>query len=210
MKTNNGWKTAAADLFWGDLAFHDHVLQVYENDEVFLETLAGFAATGIQIGDCCLVAVTSDHLVRLNQKLKKLGIDVDAAMADDRYIPIIAEEMIPRFMVQGEFQEQLFTDAMGLYFQRCRDCKRLIRASGEMVAILASQGNWNAAFQLERLWNKLHEEERFTIYCAYPKSALVNDNAPNASIICAEHSLMISGNEKQSFEVYYRDDVHIQ
>ena len=36
------WKKIDADVFWGEIAASDHVLQIYENDDSFLNALAGF------------------------------------------------------------------------------------------------------------------------------------------------------------------------
>jgi MEDS: MEthanogen/methylotroph, DcmR Sensory domain len=209
MATDNSWKKADADLFWGDIAFHDHILQVYDTEEVFLETLAGYVGTGILIGDCCVAVFTKAHLASLNERLRKQGIDVDDAIKDGRYIGIIAEEILPKFVVAGVFNELLFNLAMSPIFDKCQECKCPIRAGGEMVALLAAEGNWSAVLQLEQAWNKLHEQHHMTIYCAYPKSAFVNGNMPNGAKICSEHGSMVSGSAIQSKHVHYREDVNI-
>jgi hypothetical protein len=40
-----------------------------------------------------------------------------------------------------------------------------------MVAMLWAEGKCGATVQLESLWNKLHHEDGFTLYCAYPRTA---------------------------------------
>ena len=39
---------------------------------------------------------------------------------------------------------------------------------GEMVALLANDGNHVGAVELEGLWNKLQQQRAFALYCAYP------------------------------------------
>jgi len=209
MNTSAGWKHAQADIFWGELAFYDHVIQVYETEEVMIETLAGFVETGLHLGDCNVVIVTPPHIAALNDKLISHGIDVDKAMAEDGYIPVNAQETLSKFMVNDQLDEALFKQTMAPIFDRCRNAKRLVRASGEMVALLAAQGNWNATLHLERLWEGIHEKEPFCICCLYPKAIFDGGLKTPVEHICAKHSKMISGSEKQLTEVCYREDAII-
>ncbi len=39
---NNDWTVASEQIFWGEIAPCDHVVQIYENDEAFLDMLKGF------------------------------------------------------------------------------------------------------------------------------------------------------------------------
>jgi len=207
MSSSAGWNQANADIFWGELAFYDHVLQVYENDEVLIETMAGFVETGINLGDCCVVFVTLPHMETLNKKLKSRGIDLDKAIADSQYIPVDAEDMLSKFIVNGVLDEELFHPAMTPLFDRCRNSKRLVRASGEMVALLAAQGNWDATLQLERLWEEIHEKAPFCVCCVYPKIVFDEGSKGIVELVRAKHSKMISGSEKQLTEIYYKDEV---
>ena len=207
MKPYAGWKSAKADIFWGELAFYDHVIQVYETDEVMIETLAGFVETGLQLGDCCVVVITPPHMAALNDKLKSRGIDVDSVTAEERYMPVDAKETLSKFMVNGQLDEVLFKEAMAPIFDRCRSTQRVVRAGGEMVALLAAQGNWTATIQLERLWEEIHEKKPFSICCLYPKTIVDRGEKTSVEHICAKHSKMISGSEKQITEVCYRDEV---
>jgi len=206
MNSSTEWNLAKADIFWGELAFYDHVLQVYENDEVLIETLVGFVETGIHLGDCCVVFVTLPHMERLNEKLKSRGVDVEKVKADSQYIPVDADEMLSRFIVNGLVDEDLFHRAMAPVFDRCRNSKRLVRASGEMVALLAAQGNWEATLQLERLWEDIHAKSPFCVCCVYPKVVFDEGSKSIVELVRAKHSKMISGSEKQLTEIYYKDE----
>lgn len=206
MSSSTGWNLAQADIFWGELAFYDHVLQVYENDDVLIETMAGFVETGINLGDCCVVFVTLPHMEMLNKTLKRRGIDLDKAIDDSQYISVDAEEMLSRFIVNGVLDEELFHPAMAPVFDQCRNSKRLVRASGEMVALLAARGNWDATLHLERLWEDIHAKSPFCVCCVYPKVVFDEGSKSTVQLVCAKHSKMISGSEKQLTEVYYKDE----
>ena len=206
MSSRAGWQHSNADIFWGDIAFYDHVIQAYDTEEIFIEALAGFVNTGIQVGDCCVVIVTPEHLEMLNGYLRSYGASIDTLMAEDRYIPVNAQELLSQMMVEGSVDEHLFANATAPIFERCRNTKAWIRAGGEMVGMLVGQGNWSAAIQLERLWNKLHQQDKFSIFCGYANSIFEKASRPQVDLIYAEHTKMISGSHRQSVQIYYKDE----
>jgi hypothetical protein len=67
-----------------------------------------------------------------------------------------------------------------------------VRAFGEMVALLWTEGNEDAALQLEKLWNDLVQMYAFPLFCAYPLSGFSRAvHAKKLLKICAEHSHVI-------------------
>jgi len=205
MNNDTSWKLANADLFWGDLAFCDHVLQVYDNDEVYLDAFAGFISTGIHLGDCCVVIATKAHRKELDDRLKNQGIDVAAVKADDSYISLDAHETLSRFMIDGMPDEQLLGQTMSAIFEKGNRAKRLVRAGGEMSAVLSTQGNWKAAISLERLTNKVCKTNPFSVFCGFSREAFAKNEDTKLQHVCAEHTKMISGSESQSTHIHYRE-----
>ncbi len=61
------------DVFWGEIAPCEHVVQIYENDENFLDLLSGFVSGGVNAGECAVVIATAAHLAALDQRLAALG-----------------------------------------------------------------------------------------------------------------------------------------
>src|SRR5687767_15949018 len=105
---HSDWQQSKADIFWGEIAPCDHVVQIYENDEVFLDTLAGFVGGGINAGDCCIVIATDGHLKALENRLTSYGIQVKNLITENRYIPLNAEETLAKFMVNNWPDANLF------------------------------------------------------------------------------------------------------
>ena len=201
-----GWKQSDADVFWGEIAPSDHVLQIYETDEIFIDALTGFVGGGINSDECCIVIATDAHLRALESKLGSYGVQVPALVSEERYIPLNADETLSSFMINGWPDEELFNDTISEILKRARGkSNRKIRAFGEMVAILWSEGNNGATVHLEHLWNKFCEQESFCLFCAYPKTGFTGDMADSINHICCTHSKMIAGTEKQLTRILYRE-----
>ena len=200
---NLQWKKTGTDIFWGEIAPCDHVVQIYENDGIFLDALTGFVGGGINGGECVIVIATENHLNALNSRLRDYGISIDTLINDDRYIPVEAEEVLSEFMVDEWPDEKLFMQTISSLLIRGQSKGRQIRAFGEMVALLWAKGMNGATVRLEYLWNKYCEQHEFCLFCAYPKTGFTQDINESIMNICSCHTKMIGGNEKQLTEVVY-------
>jgi hypothetical protein len=202
---NANWRQTKADIFWGEIAPCDHVVQIYEDDNVFLDSLAGFVGGGINAGDTCIVIATNAHIKALEYRLNSFGVHLESLLAGDHYLPFNAEETLSKFMVDGWPDEKLFNQTISAILSRAGFRKRRIRAFGEMVALLWAQGHNGATVQLEHLWNRFCSQKSFCLFCAYPRSGFTEDINESLSNICCAHSKMISGSKNQLTEVIYRD-----
>ena len=204
---NNGsdWQQSKTNIFWGEIAPCDHVIQIYESDGIFLDALAGFVGGGINSDECCIVIATDNHLRALESRLTSYGIQIHDLVSENRYIPLNAHEILSKFMVNGWPDEELFNKTVAELIHKGSCNNRRIRAFGEMVAILWAEGHNGATVQLEHLWNKFCEKESFSLFCAYPKSGFTDDINDSILHICGTHSKMISGSEKQLTEITYKN-----
>jgi hypothetical protein len=205
----DGWKHSDANIFWGEIAPCDHVLQIYETEGVFLDALAGFVGAGINSNDSCIVIATQQHIEALENRLTSYGVSIPHLKKAKRYFPYDAAATLATFMVNGWPDEAEFNKTVRSMLTRARgDKKRNIRAFGEMVAILWAQGNTGATVNLEHLWNKFALNESFCLFCAYPKSGFTEDISNSMQDICCAHSKMIDGAHKQLTEVIYTETEH--
>ncbi|MGC1242224.1 MAG: MEDS domain-containing protein [Chryseosolibacter sp.] len=199
----NGWKKTKKDIFWGEIAPCDHLLQIYEDDKTFITTLEGFVSSGLSAGDSVIVIATAEHLSALNQSLRLQGFDLFSLSLQDQYVPLKAEDVLDQFMINGWPDENLFYHVLTNLLLRARKKDRQVRAFGEMVAVLWGQGLSGATVSLEHLWNKFCESEAFSLLCAYPKSGFTEDARESLLQICGCHSKMIDGynHETQEFSI---------
>lgn len=183
--------TTDGEMFWGEIAPCEHLLQIYEQDNVMLDTLQGFVGGGLRAGESAVVIATPEHLDELEKRLEASGLDLATALADDQYIPLNAQETLNRFMRNGWPDEQRFSEVITKILSRASCHGRRVRAFGEMVALLWAEGHVAATVRLEHLWNKLCHAEGFSLFCAYPKSGVTKNSSQSMTEICAAHSRIL-------------------
>jgi hypothetical protein len=198
------WEKAKTAVFWAEIAPSEHIVQIYEQDEAFLNALAGFVGSGINAGDSIIVIATPNHLQELDLRLTSLGIHVGKLVSDKRYFPLDAQATLDQFMVDGWPDEELFLSSINNILGKVRKQGCGIRAFGEMVALLWAKGMNGATVQLEHLWNKLIVQQEFSLFCAYPKSGFTANLNDGLHEICCTHSKVINGNDVSMTEVRYK------
>jgi hypothetical protein len=203
--TDLNWHKCNTKVFWGEIAPCNHLVQIYESDEVVLDSLEGFTSSGFDCGDSVIIIATKSHLDLLAEKLSLKGYNLDMLKATHQYIPLNAEEVLSKFMRKGWPDEILFMDVVkDLVILARGENSRNVRAYGEMVAILWEQGHSGATVHLEHLWNKFCDTEAFCLFCAYPKSGFTQDLNSSIDHICSTHTRIIAGDVRSTTEVFYK------
>jgi KaiC/GvpD/RAD55 family RecA-like ATPase len=198
------WKNSNIQIFWGEIAPCDHLIQIYESNSVFLETLVGFAGSGLLSDESVIVIATEPHLEELKIRLMDRGFNIKQFEDADQFIPVNALEALGEFMVNNWPDENLFNNYVNKLLSRAGKNKRKVRAFGEMVALLWENGHNGATVCLENLWHNIHKDQSFTLYCAYPKIGFTQCAADSLDTICKTHHKIIKGNYRANTEIYYR------
>ena len=189
--SNEHWSRLATHDFWGAIIPSDHVVQIYNDDQAFLVLLEGFVTSGFAANDCVIVIATDEHQHALEERLRFKGYDVFDLKLQDQFIQLNARETLSEFMINNWPDEVLFRHMINRLLSRAISRNRNVRAFGEMVALLWSQGNIAATVQLENLWNKICQDEALSLFCAYPRSGLNQRALESILHICGSHSKMI-------------------
>ncbi len=205
LKEKEEWKQSNTQVFWGEIAPCNHLVQIYESDEVVLAALEGFVISGFETGESVVIIATQEHLEALQKRLVSKKINLEGFIKNNQYIPLNATSMLAMFMVNNWPDEGLFTETVRSLVSKARgSSNRPVRAYGEMVALLWAQGHNGATVQLEHLWNKFCATEIFCLFCAYLKSGFTQDVDVSIQHICSSHSKMIAGDVLSSTEVFYK------
>ncbi len=168
-----------------------HFVQFYDNEFFLLDSITEYIRTGLQAGDACIVIATESHRNGLAAKLMRHGLDVVNDGLGTRYFAFDAEETLSRFFINEVIYPELFHKVVGEVIGRAGKGGRHVRAFGEMVALLAGQGKFKAATQLEQLWNELKEQHEFSLFCAYSLKTFNGQSSQALIDVCQEHSQVI-------------------
>ena len=155
-----------------ELDANPHFVQFYAKDSELVHSMRDFVSAALAADDIALVIATRAHLHELDEELARLGLDLEAAREAHRYVCLDASETLATFMDGATPEPQRFADSIGRLISGITQGGRRVRAFGEMVALLASEGNLDGALRLEDLWNHLAGSYPFTLFCAYPDAKL--------------------------------------
>lgn len=185
-------------------AWGAHCLQFYEDDSVLLDHLADFLTTALADG-ACLVIATASHASGLSKRLWDRRIDVAGVVQNQRLILLDAKKTLARFMINGSPRRDLFFRVIESEVQRAKQAlgpaSGKIAAFGEIVAVLWDEGNYEAAIELEELWNELIPLHGIVLRCAYPMRAFAGENRQELfHQVCGQHSHVIPSETHISIE----------
>ena len=153
-----------------------HSVHIYENDNELITRLCAITATSLRLGDSVLIVATPEHREQLVQQLEEAGSDVRSAVRAGRYSMLDAKRLMSSFLHDNWPDGSLFEQNVGGLLHsarsRARSQKQGLTVFGEMVALLWEEGKQEAALELERLWNRLLDDNIFHLHCAYPRGTV--------------------------------------
>jgi PAS domain S-box-containing protein len=166
-----------------------HFVRFYQDDVVLLGEVKDYLDGGLRGGGSAIVIATADHLNILRQQLQGLGtLEGQPAWFPGELIMLDASAVLSQFMIDDWPDEQRFRDVVGGLVSKTCTPGRQVHAFGEMVALLCARGLYDAAIRLEQLWNRLREEYRFSLFCAYPWQLFPTEERALAfQHVCEEH-----------------------
>lgn len=165
----------------------EHTVHFHDGPATLAHRVADFVVAGLARGEAAIVIATAEHRLATEGRLVALGVDLGAAAADGRYRPLDAAAMLDGLMVDRRPDRARFTDLVGGAVLRAQRTHPRVRAFGEMVGLLWSDGQNEAAIALEELWNELLGRHPFTLMCAYPARRL-SFGGPGLARIVAAHT----------------------
>src|SRR5882757_3536593 len=173
-----------------------HSVQLYEDDSFLLDSLTNLIGTTLVAGDAAIVIATPAHREPLARRLNARGMDLQVSASHGRYFAFDAAETLSALMVHGEPSADLFHSFVESLLSSIPPTAEgkppRIVLFGEMVNLLWSEGNIDAALKLEQFCNHPIPAYSFQVYCAYPlKNFDQEEHSQAFRNICAEHSHVV-------------------
>jgi hypothetical protein len=168
----------------------EHVVQLFDETESLVASVAAYLRQGWKRGDNLLIVARPAHWALTSGELEATGCPVVDLIASGRLVALDAATTMATFIVNDDPHEERFSGTVGDLVRRLAEQPGTgLTIYGEMVDILAAQGNFNAAERLEALWNGLSTRHSFRLLCGYSAVHFGDErNTPHLNAICAAHT----------------------
>jgi hypothetical protein len=170
-------------------------VQLFDTEQSMACSVAAFLHAGVQAEQALLVAATATHWTCIEAELRQRGVACPALRRRGSLTILDADDTLARLMRRGQPVSSLFAESVGAAVRRlAAESPNGLRIYGELVEVLAQEGNYGAAARLEDLWNELGVECSFTLLCGYSSAHFAGPDAGSAlARICGQHSASICG-----------------
>jgi DNA-binding NarL/FixJ family response regulator len=156
-----------------------HEVQFYSDDESFLDGFTRYIEGALLNGNAVIMVATEAHLKSLLQRLQDHGVGIAAMIAQGRCLPLDVAETLPTFMVNDLPDPVRFFKVVGDLIataaQATSGGSSPVTICGECASILWSEGNADAAIQVEQLCNQLTKRYDMDIICGFSLSTFYRD-----------------------------------
>jgi len=168
----------------------EHFVQLFDDTDSRGHAVGGFLYQGWRQGQALLVVARPHEWATTLKQLISLGCDVPEATAAGRLVALDAATTLATFSENGLPRRDRYQERIGSLVRRlAAEHPAGLSIYGEMVDILAAQGDYTAAEQLEGLWNELGAECPFTLLCGYTSAHFADARTATAlEAICGSHT----------------------
>ncbi|HKD67293.1 MAG TPA: ATP-binding protein [Candidatus Binataceae bacterium] len=170
-----------------------HRVQFYEDESFLVKAVARLIGDGLGGGDAGVIIATAPHLREIENLLIAGVPDLDALRKGGQYVALDAVDVLSEFMA-GEMPDQTrFKSSVGEVIRRAAlaSPRGYVRAYGEMVSVLWSEGKRDATLALEDLWNDILRAHQVSLCCGYSLNDFSADTDGEVLLkVCAKHALV--------------------
>ena len=168
----------------------EHILQLFDTPDSLGNVVSAFLYEGWELGEHILVVAKPRHWTRIADRMARRGCREADAIEQGRLTVLDVHATLSGFMRGQQVDATLFRSTLGALVTRLAGGSRGgLRVYGELVEVLAEEGNFEAARQLEGLWNDLRALHPFTLLCGYSAAHFAGvGTAPALRAICDLHT----------------------
>ena len=168
-----------------------HDVQFYRTEAHLTRCVADFLAEGVRAGQPLVVIATPAHRKAFAAELNARGLDVEELLSGREAIWLDARETLSMFMESAHPNRDLFFATVGSVFEQVLRKRQylVVRGFGEMVDLLARDGNMEGAILLEQLWNELATKYAYSLLCGYSLDNFLHEaGAAKLGEVCKQHT----------------------
>jgi len=168
----------------------NHAVQFHMNDDNFVDEAARFAGGILRSGEPIVIIGSPETRNGIAQRLSDDGTDVRSMVDDGRYVEFDVRESLLQFM-RGGRPDDTCIDNMVADLERDRATRwpqSRLTLFGELVSTLYREGNFEAALELEQIWENRTRNLPFFTVCHYSADCFHDPKGREFfPKVCAEH-----------------------
>jgi len=150
-----------------------HVCQFESESDPLAESIALFAAGGLQRGDAVVLVAPPEQTDIVIALLERDKLDTDAALESGQLLMLSSRSLLAEVSSDGVPDLERLKGMLDAFLQRIpAEWSRGIRVYGEMVNVLWCGGYPELAVKLEDHWNELARSRPLSVFCGYTLDGL--------------------------------------
>ena len=168
----------------------NHTAQFHMNDQNFLDGAARFAGEVLRSGEPFVVLGLPEMRNGIAQRLSENGTDLRSMVADGRYVEVDVRESLSQFMRGGMPDAARIDEIVAALEDRraARGPQTRLTLLGNMAGTLCRDGNFEAAIELEQIWEDRTRNLPFFTVCHYSADCFQEPKGRELfPKVCAEH-----------------------
>lgn len=170
---------------------HRHAAQFYDSDAFLIRAVSDYVIAGLQADETAITVLTREHQAACARELAARGVDLGALRQSGALIEIDADQALAAFMENGMPNEERMFRVVLPVLEQAEARSTRVRACGEAISILWSQGLGPAALALEALWSKLLATHPLSLMCFYAMRGFSETGDRSfVSSACAMHDIV--------------------
>jgi hypothetical protein len=149
-----------------------HAAQLFDTGESLAESVSAYLMRGYETGANLLIVARPKHWKAIELALRSRGCDVAKGLQENRIVVLDASATLRAISRDQCPARERFDELVGRLTRRLGGTGLV--AFGEMVDLLAEEGNFSAALTLEMLWDALVQQTSVSVMCGYSSAHFVS------------------------------------
>ena len=166
-----------------------HIVQLFDGIESLVDTVSAFVSDGLREGDRALVLMRLAQWNSVASKLTSRQVSLSDAIASGQLTVLDGVRTLARIMPHGSPCRGLFEEVIGKTVRQICAAGARLRVYGDLMDVLAADGNFQGAHELEKMWSDLTRQEPVTVLCGYSAATFHDaDAGETLKSICRSHT----------------------
>jgi hypothetical protein len=164
------------------------IAELFDSTEALVDGVSAFLNEGLSKGDASLVVMRLEHWNSVASNLTTRNVSLSDAIASGQLTVLDGARTLARIMLHGQPCRGLFEEVIEKPVRDICATGVRLRVYADLVDLLAADGNFDGARELEKMWSDFARHAPVTTLCGYSATTFSNPDASDTlRSICRSH-----------------------